>query len=164
MAFAKAQMAAGATLPTRGTVFISVNDNDKRGVLRVAKELERLGFRILATEGTALALRAVGVIAEHVFKVKEGRPHVVDRIKNGEVDLVINTPLGKESFFDEYSIRREAISHSVPLITTLAGAHAAVSGVAALAGEGLSVRSLQEYHAEGELARERPESAGATPP
>jgi carbamoyl-phosphate synthase large subunit len=148
MAFAKAQMAAGVELPTRGTVFISVNDNDKKQVLGIAQGLARAGFRVLATGGTAKALQAVGVKAEFVYKVNEGRPNVVDHLKNREIDLVINTPLGKTSFYDEVSIRQAATAHDVPLITTLSGAWAALNGIEALGQGGLAVRSLQEYHTE----------------
>jgi carbamoyl-phosphate synthase large subunit len=145
-AFAKAQMAAGTALPARGTVFISVNDSDKAGALGIARGLARLGFALLATEGTARSLHAGGVSAERVHKVNEGRPNAVDHLKNGRIQLVINTPLGKESYYDEAAIRKEAVAHGVPLITTLAGAWAALTGIEALRHEGLDVRTLQQYH------------------
>ena len=121
-AFAKAQLAAGQRLPQKGTVFLSVNDRDKRQVGPLGKDLLALGFRLLATRGTAAALEAAGIEAEPVFKVNEGRPNIVDLIKTRKIDLIINTPLGRESFYDEKSIRRAAIRHNIPCITTLAAA------------------------------------------
>ena len=147
-AFAKAQLAAGQRLPDRGTAFISVNNDDKPNVGRIAADLAALGFTIVASRGTAAYLRAHGVTVEVVFKVNEGRPHIGDRILNGQVDLIINTPLGRESFFDDLTVRRVAMTHGVPCITTLTGASAAVSAIRALRSEALTVRPLQEYHAE----------------
>jgi carbamoyl-phosphate synthase large subunit len=146
-AFAKAQMAAGVPLPLAGTVFVSVNDYDKDNVLPTVRGFVELGFRIVATRGTAAHLNAKGVPAAAVFKVNEGRPNVADRIVNGEIQLVVNTPLGRASFYDETAIRKTAILHGVPIITTLSGAWAAVEGIRALQGETLSVRNLQEIHA-----------------
>lgn len=146
-AFAKSQMGAGARLPLEGTAFISVNDSDKKNAVRVAKRLQELGFRIVATRGTARELEHAGVIAERVFKVNEGRPNVVDLIKSDEIDLIVNTPLGRASFYDERSIRRAAMQYSVLTFTTLTGANAAVSAIAALRQEKLNVMSLQEHHA-----------------
>ncbi len=148
-AFAKAQMGAGQHLPQAGTAFISVNNSDKPNVVAIARGLIDLGFRILATRGTAVYLRAHGVEADIVFKINEGRPHIGDEIVNKNVHLVINTPLGRESFFDDRAVRRAAMLQGVPAITTLTGAAAAVSAIAALRSEGLSVKSLQEYHQEG---------------
>jgi carbamoyl-phosphate synthase large subunit len=145
-AFAKAQLGAGQRLPLEGTAFISVNNDDKPNVLPIARDLANLGFRLLATRGTAAYLRAHGLEAEVVFKINEGRPHVGDRIYNGEVNLVINTPLGRESFFDDRTVRRAAMIHGVPCVTTLTGGAATVSAIRALRDEGLDVRSLQEYH------------------
>ena len=145
-AFAKAQLAAGQRLPRKGTVFLSVNDRDKRHVGALGKELASLGFRLLATRGTATALQAAGVAAEAIFKVNEGRPNIVDLIKTSKVDLVINTPLGRESFYDEKSIRRAAIRYNIPCITTLAAAHAAARGIRALLEQGSEVAALQELH------------------
>jgi len=105
-AFAKAQLAAGQKLPLKGTIFLSVNDRDKRQVGPLGKDLKELGFRLLATRGTAAALEAAGIEAEPVFKVNEGRPNIVDLVKTRKIDLIINTPLGRESFYDEKSIRR----------------------------------------------------------
>ncbi|HEX6972882.1 MAG TPA: carbamoyl-phosphate synthase large subunit [Vicinamibacterales bacterium] len=146
-AFAKAQIAAGVKLPASGTAFISVNNHDKPAVVQIARDLREIGFNLVATRGTANFLRAHGIDAEIVFKVNEGRPHVGDEILNNKIQLVINTPLGRESFFDDRTVRRIAMMHSVPSITTLTGAAAAVNAIKALHTEGLTVRSLQEYHA-----------------
>jgi carbamoyl-phosphate synthase large subunit len=145
-AYVKAQLSAGSVLPKSGVAFISVNQHDKRLIPKIAVELDQLGFKIVATRGTAQILRNAGVDAETVYKVNEGRPHIVDYIKSGKVDLVINTPLGRESFFDERSIRRAAIHYRIPCITTLSGATAAVAGIRALQRESLEVKALQEYH------------------
>ncbi len=146
-AYAKAMIAAGHPLPSGGTAFISVNNQDKAAVVPIAKDLVGLGFKLLATRGTAAYLRAHGVDAEIVFKINEGRPHVGDEILNKRVSLVINTPLGRESFFDDRSVRRVAMMQGVAAITTLTGAAATVSAIAALKSSTLTVRSLQEYHA-----------------
>ena len=146
LAFAKAQTAAGQRLPTEGSVFLSVNDDDKPNLLPLAHKLTELGFDLIATRGTAKALRDAGVEAKSVFKVNEGRPNIVDLIKNGNVDLIINTPLGSESRFDEKAIRRTAVEYQVSCITTLSGAAAAVSGMAALQLKEPQVTSLQELH------------------
>ncbi|HKY33035.1 MAG TPA: carbamoyl-phosphate synthase large subunit [Candidatus Polarisedimenticolia bacterium] len=148
-AFAKAQSGSGCPLPLSGTVFISVNDYDKDNVVPIATELSNLGFRLVATRGTAAHLQARGVAADPVFKVNEGRPNVVDHIKNGAVALIINTPLGRGSYFDEPSIRKSATLHGVPCITTLSAAAAAVAGIRAVRDEAITVKSLQEYHAGG---------------
>jgi carbamoyl-phosphate synthase large subunit len=145
-AYAKAQMGAGQKLPLEGTAFISVNNSDKPNVVSVARDLAALGFKIVATRGTAVYLRSQGVDADIVFKINEGRPHVGDEIVNKRINLVINTPLGRESFFDDRAVRRTAMLQGVPAITTLTGAAATVSAIAALRTEGLSVKSLQEYH------------------
>ena len=147
-AFAKAQLAAGMELPKDGTAFISVNNHDKPAVVQIARDLRDLGFRLVATRGTANYLRAHGLNAEIVFKVNEGRPHVGDEILNNRIQMVINTPLGRESFFDDRTVRRIAMMHGVPSITTLTGAAATVNAIKALRTEGLTVRCLQEYHAE----------------
>jgi len=145
-AFAKAQLAAGQKLPSRGTVFISVNDRDKRQLGTIGKELVSMGFKIVATRGTAAALHATNVPCEEVYKVNEGRPNIVDLIKTGKVNLVINTPLGRESFYDEKSIRRAAIRYNIPCITTLSAAHAAVRGIHALIELQREVSCLQDLH------------------
>src|ERR1700752_763441 len=145
-AFAKAQLAAGQRLPQKGTVFLSVNDRDKRQVGPLGKDLLALGFRLLATRGTAAALEAAGIEAEAVFKVNEGRPNIVDLVKTRKIDLVINTPLGRESFYDEKSIRRAAIRYNIPCITTLAAASAAALGIRALLDQKPEVGALQDLH------------------
>ena len=146
-AFAKAQLAAGQRLPDCGTAFISVNNDDKPNVVRVARDLTELGFKLVASRGTAAYLRAHGMDAEVVFKINEGRPHVGDQLLSRQIDLVINTPLGRESFFDDLTVRRIAMILSVPVITTLTGAAATVSAIRALRQEKLAVCPLQEYHA-----------------
>jgi carbamoyl-phosphate synthase large subunit len=145
-AFAKAQIAAGQTLPTGGTVFISVTDRDKEGAAGLAKLFVDLGFKLVATHGTADSLEKVGLPVDRVYKVKEGRPHVVDLIKGDRVQLVINTPHGQEPWFDEKAIRRATVTHRIPTITTLAAAWAAAEGIAALQRNEINVRSLQEWH------------------
>ena len=145
-AYVKAQISAGSVLPKSGVAFISVNQHDKNVISKIAADLVEIGFKIVASRGTAQVLRNSGVRAETVYKVNEGRPHIVDYIKSGKVDLIINTPLGRESFFDEKAIRRAAIHHHVPCITTIPGAAAAVNGIRALQRQSLNVRTLQEYH------------------
>jgi carbamoyl-phosphate synthase large subunit len=145
-AFAKAQMGAGGALPQEGTVFLSVNDNDKPTLLPIARELSELGFRLFATSGTAAYLRAQGLQAQTVFKVNEGRPNAADHIVNGEIDMVINTPLGKSSFFDEGALRRAAVSYGIPYTTTLSAASAAVEAIRSMRQERVRVRCLQEWH------------------
>jgi carbamoyl-phosphate synthase large subunit len=152
-AFAKAQLGAGIDLPSDGAVFISVNNHDKPSVVQIARDLQALGFSLVATRGTANYLRAHGLDAGIVFKVNEGRPHVGDEILNRKIQLVINTPLGRESFFDDHTVRRIAMMHGIPCITTLTGAAAAVNAIKALHTEGLTVRALQEYHAETATGR-----------
>ena len=147
-AFAKAQIGVGGGLPLEGTVFLSVNDNDKPTLLSIARELAELGFRLLGTAGTAAYLNGQGLQARAVFKVNEGRPNAVDYIVNGEIDLVINTPLGKTSFFDEGALRRAAVAYGVPYTTTLSAASAAVQAIRAMREGQVQVRSLQEWHAE----------------
>jgi carbamoyl-phosphate synthase large subunit len=146
-AFGKAMMGAGQQLPKDGCVFISVNNSDKPTVVPIARDLAALGFSITASRGTAAFLRAHGIDTEVVYKVNEGRPNIADQIVNGKIDLVINTPLGRESFFDDRSVRRAATMAQVPCITTLTGASAAVSAIKALRSQTLTVRSLQDYYA-----------------
>jgi carbamoyl-phosphate synthase large subunit len=145
-AYAKAQMSAGIHLPRSGTAFISVNQHDKKNVIKIAERLHELGFKLIGSRGTAATLRQQGIPVEAVYKVNEGRPHIVDLIKSGKVDLILNTPLGKDSFFDERAIRRAAMHHGVPCITTLSGGAAVASGIAALQQNKVDVLSLQEYH------------------
>jgi carbamoyl-phosphate synthase large subunit len=147
VAFAKAQLAVGQRLPEHGTAFVSVNNDDKANLLPIARDLAELGFRLIATRGTAAYLRAYGLDVDVVYKVNEGRPNIADEIVNRKVDLVVNTPLGRESFFDDRTVRRAAMMHQVPCITTLTGAAAAVSAIRALRKQGLGVRALQDYYA-----------------
>jgi len=144
LAFAKGMMAAGQTLPVHGTLCISVNDRDKQEAVSIAGDFAKLGFTLMATRGTAERLEAEGLDVRMVYKVNEGRPHIADAIHNGEVDLMINTPLGGPSFYDEHALRRAAIEHRVPIISTLSAARAAVEGIRRLAQNVLSVVSLQE--------------------
>ncbi|MEP6636910.1 MAG: carbamoyl-phosphate synthase large subunit [Acidobacteriota bacterium] len=147
-AYAKAMMGAGLTLPRRGTAFLSVNDGDKGQAVIIARKLVRLGFEIIATLGTADRLREVGLKIENVFKVNEGRPNIVDHIKRGDIALIINTPLGRASHFDEQAIRRAALQYNVPCVTTMTGAQAIVEALGAQHDNAsLNVRSLQELHA-----------------
>ncbi|HID97351.1 MAG TPA: carbamoyl-phosphate synthase large subunit, partial [Thermodesulfobacteriaceae bacterium] len=148
MAFAKSQFAAGQHLPTEGTVFLSIKRGDKTTVLPVARQLKAAGFKIIATEGTADFLNEQGVESERVFKVSEGRPNIVDLIKNGKVDLVINTPSGKKTRSDSYYLRRTAIEYEIPYFTTVAEARAAAEAIDTLKVQDLEVKSLQEYYSE----------------
>jgi carbamoyl-phosphate synthase large subunit len=153
IAFAKSQAAAGFTIPTAGTVFISVNEHDKPGVLPHARELDALGMRILATRGTAEYLNAHGVPAEMVLKVNEGRPNCVDLIKSRQIDIIFNTPLGRESFYDDGAIRKSATAHGVLVVTTLTAAAATVQAIRALREKSLDMESLQEIHAAAAVSR-----------
>ena len=145
-AFAKAQIAAGQMLPVRGTVFMSVNDHDKEGVAALAREFVEMGFHLVATHGTAAVLEAAGLQVERVYKVQEGRPNVVDLIKGARIQLIVNTPRGQDTFFDEKAIRRAAVLARTPTITTLAAARAAAEGIRALQGGTLNVVALQTLH------------------
>jgi carbamoyl-phosphate synthase large subunit len=147
VAFAKAQLSVGQRLPESGTAFVSVNNDDKANLLPIARDLAELGFRLIATRGTAAYLRVHGLEVDVVYKVNEGRPHIADEIVNRKVDLIVNTPLGRESFFDDRAVRRAAMMHEVPCITTLTGAAAAVSAIRALRQQGYGVRALQDYYA-----------------
>jgi carbamoyl-phosphate synthase large subunit len=147
LAFVKSQFGAGTHLPASGTVFISVLDRYKERIVPIARRLLDLGFNLCATAGTAEALNASGVSACRVLKVHEGRPNVVDMLKNHEIQLIINTPLGRRGKSDSTAIRREALARQIPTITTIPGAAAAVTGLESLARGALTVQSLQEYHA-----------------
>ena len=148
-AIAKAQVSAGNALPNAGRVFISVNNSDKNDItVGIARGFQDLGFTFVATEGTSRFLNDSGIASERVYKVNEGRPNVVDRIKDGEIQLVINTPLGEASRYDEYAIGWAAIAHKVAFITTLSAAATAVKAIEAQKAELLSVKSIQEYHRE----------------
>ena len=143
-AFAKAQQGCGQELPLSGNAFLSVNNRDKASLLPIARDLAALGFTLLATSGTASYLRAYGLQVTPIYKVNEGRPNAVDYVKNGQIALIVNTPLGKASFFDEAAIRRAAIVYAVPSLTTLSGAAAAVQAIRALRDDVWTVQSLQE--------------------
>ena len=145
-AFLKAQISAGSSLPEKGTVFISVNDHHKREGVEVARRFTQLGFAVVATRGTAAALRAVGIPSKTVFKVNEGRPNAVDLLKGGSVQLAIYTTTGAPGFADEKAIRRAAVQYRVPCITTMSGARAAVDAIAARQRDPIRVWSLQEIH------------------
>jgi len=147
-AFAKAQLSAGQVLPTGGTVFFSVNDHDKQAAIDLVRRYIHLGFKIVATEGTANALEGAGLSVERVFKVQEGRPNVVDLIKGDRIQLVINTPRGQDTIFDEKAIRRAAVTARIPTITTIAAAQAAVEGIASMQTHQTTVYALQQLHAE----------------
>jgi len=144
-AFAKAQIAAGDTLPTTGVVFISVKDSDKAAIVSAAKDLIALGFSILASAGTASWLAKAGVAVERINKVAEGRPHIVDAMKNGDVQLVFNTTEGAQSYRDSFSIRRTALQQDIPYYTTIAGAKATIRAIERLKSGDLEVRPLQSY-------------------
>jgi carbamoyl-phosphate synthase large subunit len=151
-AFAKAQLAAGQKLPTQGCVFFSVTDHDKLHVAEVARKFVDMGFKLVATAGTADVIEEAGMPCDRVYKVKEGRPHVVDLIKGDRIQLIVNTPAGQEPFFDEKAIRRAAVTARIPTITTLAAARAAAEGIAALQRGEVNVRALQQLHAERAVA------------
>jgi carbamoyl-phosphate synthase large subunit len=146
-AYGKAIEGTGVTLPLKGKAFISVNDSDKGQAAVLARRLSKLGFSLIATYGTALRLKEIGLECETVFKVNEGRPNIVDYIKQGEIALVINTPLGRTSHFDEKAIRKAALQFNVPFVTTMTGAEALVEAIIAKSKqEKLQVRNLQEIH------------------
>jgi carbamoyl-phosphate synthase large subunit len=146
-AFAKAQLSAGQKLPTSGNVFLSVRDRDKAAILPIARQFVELGFKLVATHGTADILEKSGFAVERVFKVKEGRPNVVDLIKGERVQLIINTPHGQDTFFDDKAIRRVAVTQRIPTITTISAARAAAEGIASLQQQEISVNALQHLHA-----------------
>ena len=151
LAFAKALLGAGIRLPIEGNVFIGVNDNDKQKVCKIALELYEMGFNILATKGTAKVLRKAGITTQTIFKVNEARPNTVDNIINGKIQMMINTPLGRASRYDEYFMSRAAIQYNIPCLTTLSAASAAVEAIRELRknGKAISVMSLQEYGEKG---------------
>jgi carbamoyl-phosphate synthase large subunit len=144
-AFAKAQLGAGVVLPSGGCVFLSVRDNDKPGLVALARRLTEMGFSILATRGTAARIREAGLPVNVVNKVLEGRPHCVDAIRSGDIQMVINTSMGAQSTADSFDIRRNALTHGIPHYTTIAGARAAVHAIAALKAGTLEVAPLQSY-------------------
>src|SRR5712692_8906863 len=150
MAFAKSQMAASSALPLEGTIFISVADRDKTEVVSIARALVEMGYQVISTRGTATALRSAGIEVSEIPKIQEGRPNLVDYMKNGQVALVINTPSGKGARTDEGKIRAAAVAHGVTCITTMAAAHAAVDACRALREHELTVRALQERFVNGQ--------------
>jgi carbamoyl-phosphate synthase large subunit len=154
-AFAKAQIAAGQKLPTQGSVFISVTDHDKAGVAEVARRFADMGFKLVATAGTADIIENAGLSVERVYKVKEGRPNVVDLIKGDRIQLIINTPHGADPWFDEKAIRRAAVTARITTITTLSAARAAAEGIAALQRGELHVQAIQHLHAERAAGKRR---------
>jgi carbamoyl-phosphate synthase large subunit len=143
-AFAKAYAGAGDALPESGTVLLSLRDEDKRGALLMARRLVDLGFRLLATRGTARFLDRNAVPCEMIFKVNEGEPNIVDRINRDGIQLIVNTPLGRASKYDERAIRAAAVAHGVPCVTTLAGALAALSGIEACRRGAPEIQPLQD--------------------
>jgi carbamoyl-phosphate synthase large subunit len=145
-AFAKAQLASDGKLPKCGTAFISVNDRDKRAIISLAKRLRSSGFEILATRGTSRTLKMSGLNVEMVYKVEEGTPDIAQLITDGKVDLVINTPLGRRSRFDEPAIRKSALRANIPCVTTISSASALVTAIEEAVEGWISVRSVQEYH------------------
>jgi len=148
LAFAKAQEAAQQPLPDNGTVLITVSERDRPAVLEVASQFAQLGFKLKATIGTQQFLAGHGIESELILKMYEGRPNIVDAIKNGEIQLLINTPVGKLSQYDDSEIRKSAVRYKVPYITTLAAAIAAAKGIAESRRTTREVRSLQSYHSE----------------
>ncbi|MCM1985009.1 carbamoyl-phosphate synthase large subunit [Lyngbya confervoides] len=146
-AFAKSQLSAHQDLPLQGTIFVSLNDRDKQAVVPIVREFMDLGFKVIATEGTRNVLQAEGVEVDLVFKLHEGRPHVLDWIKNEQVHFIINTPSGSEAQADGRLIRRSALDYKVPMVTTLAGAKATIAAIRALQSDPMGVQSVQEYHA-----------------
>jgi carbamoyl-phosphate synthase large subunit len=145
-AFAKAEIAAGTKLPAKGCAFISVRDTDKPAAVEVAQKLASAGFTLLATSGTADVIERAGLAVRRVNKVKQGRPHCVDAMLSGDVQLVVNTTFGAAEMKDSYSLRRTALVRDIPYFTTLAAARAAAQAIAALGANGVGVRSLQEYN------------------
>jgi carbamoyl-phosphate synthase large subunit len=163
-AFGKAQAAAGVELPTQGTAFISVRDSDKPAATELAARLHDLGFRLLATSGTAQAIRMQGIPVEQLNKIGEGSPHVGDHILRGDVDVVINTPAGRGARTDGWEIRRAAVEQNIPCITTMTGASAAVRAMGAPPAARLTVRSLQELHERGRPMESSLGSSSPSPP
>jgi carbamoyl-phosphate synthase large subunit len=143
-AFAKAEFSAGSYLPTEGNVFISVNNNDKMKAISIARDFEDLGFNVIATSGTSNILNQNGVFSNNIFKVGEGRPNIVDSIKNKEINIIINTPFGGAAREDEYKIGKAAIKYKVPVFTTISGAKAAIRAIQTIKLGNFKYRSLQE--------------------
>ncbi|MGI9392767.1 MAG: carbamoyl-phosphate synthase large subunit, partial [Parvibaculales bacterium] len=148
LAFAKSQLGAGCVLPLTGSAFISVRDSDKEHIYKAGKELIALGFRLVATGGTAAFLQKKGLKVEKINKVREGSPHIVDALENNEISLVINTTQGEKSLADSKSIRRTALTSHTPYYTTISGAEAVVKAISALKENDLEVQSIQKYIAQ----------------
>src|ERR1700741_84760 len=148
VAYGKSQMAAQPPLPEKGNLFVSVKDNDKSEIVSLAKELVELGFQIYATAGTALAIEKAGIPVRHLFKISEGRPNVLDLMKNGDIDLIINTPSGKTPRKDEIRIRSLAVANRIPILTTISAVEASIRAIRGIKTKGINVRSLQEYPAD----------------
>jgi carbamoyl-phosphate synthase large subunit len=146
LAYYKSQIAAGQKIPMNGTVFISVKNKDKRNIISIAKEFEGRGFKIIATEGTANALINSGIKTEKVKKVNEGRPNIIDWIKDKKVSLIINTPAGKGPRSDDFEIRRNAILFGIPYTTTLSGAQAIITAIESMDRKKMTIKSLQQYY------------------
>ena len=146
MAYAKAELAANEALPTHGTVFLSTHDRDKAALVPVAERLVGLGFSLIATSGTAAALGAAGLTVESILKVHEGRPNIEDAIRSARIQLIINTPIGRQAAHDDQYLRRAALDYAVPTVTTLAGARAALEAITALQCEQLEINALQDIH------------------
>jgi carbamoyl-phosphate synthase large subunit len=146
IAYAKSQMSGGPALPLGGNAFLSVKDSDKPEAVGLAKDLHDLGFRILATSGTAALIEAEGIPVARLFKLSEGRPNVLDMIKNGNLNFLINTPSGKTPREDEVKIRSAAVAARISIMTTIRGAKASVNGIRAIQSKGLAVKSIQEFH------------------
>ena len=146
MAYAKAEQAAGDALPTSGTVFVSTHDRDKPALVPVARRLSELGFALIATGGTAELLAREGLAVEAVLKVHEGRPNIEDAIRSGRIQLIVNTPIGRQAEHDDTYLRKAALDYAVPTVTTMAGARAAVEAIAALQNEALEINALQDLH------------------
>src|SRR5437764_5534705 len=147
LAYAKSQMAAPPPLPRKGNVFISVKDADKEAIVPVARQFVKLGFGIIATSGTAETLSKAKIRVKKVFKLREGRPNVLDRVKNGDINFIINTPSGKIPREDEVRIRNASLAQRIPIMTTVRAALASANGIRSLQKRKLRVRRLQEYHA-----------------
>jgi carbamoyl-phosphate synthase large subunit len=145
-AFAKAQLSAHQKIPLAGTVFVSMSDRDKHAIIPVVRELIEMGFKVIATVGTRQVLETAGLSVELVYKLHEGRPHVLDWIKNNQVQLILNTPSGEEARADGRMIRRSALTYKVPIVTTIAGAKATTAAIRALQSEPLEVKAIQDYH------------------
>jgi len=154
-AFIKSQIAAGQNIPKEGNVFVSVRDKDKRQVVFIVKQLQRLGFHIFATSGTASALKKNGISVKILPKIAEGRPNVLDLMKDGKIQMVINTPSGRIPREDEVKIRSQVIVHNIPYTTTISGAQATVNGIESLINNELGVKSLQEYQKKALFCRQK---------